>query len=125
MARKEPSFAERLQTAAKAKQVQMEKIRAVAQANEAQSAERLAAQVEAENTRQTRIAERKLANRVAAERRRVEQAAEAARLALAAAEEKARKEAERIARAKAEEALKNEQKAARDSRYAARKARQK
>ena len=43
----------------------------------------------------------------------------------ATAEAKERKEAERIARAQAEAALKVDQKAARDAKYAARKARQK
>jgi hypothetical protein len=46
MARKELGFAERLQTAAKAKQAQLEKIRATALANDAQSTERQAARVE-------------------------------------------------------------------------------
>jgi hypothetical protein len=45
MSRKEPGFAERLQTAAKAKQAKLEKIRATALANDAQSAERQAARV--------------------------------------------------------------------------------
>lgn len=125
MARKEPDFAERMQTAAKAKQAQLEKLRASAQANAAQSAERHAALMETEKARQIRITERKLANRLAAEKREAERAAEFARKAREIAEEKARIEAERIAKLAAEEALKKEQKAARDSRYAARKGRQK
>ena len=46
MSRKEPGFAERLQTAVKAKQTQLEKMRATALANDAQSARRQAARVE-------------------------------------------------------------------------------
>jgi hypothetical protein len=45
--------------------------------------------------------------------------------AKAVADEKARKDAERIVQAEASAALKQDQKAARDSKYAARKARQK
>jgi hypothetical protein len=41
------------------------------------------------------------------------------------AEERARKDAETVARAEADAALKRDQEVARDSRYAARKARQK
>ena len=108
MSRKEPSFAERQQTSSKARQLQMEKIRVMTVANEAGSAERVAARLK----------------RDAAILRAAEQAAEQARRVAAAAEEKIRRDAERIARAAAEEALKIEQKAARDSKYAARKARQ-
>jgi Family of unknown function (DUF6481) len=124
MSRKEPSFAERLQTAEKAKQVQLQKIRETAMAHEAQSAERQAARVETAEARQLRMVERKTANRAAAEQRDAKRAIENARLALIATEEKARKDAERVARLEADVALKKEQKAARDSKYAARKARQ-
>ncbi len=125
MSRKEPNFAERLQTAAKAKQAQLEKIRTTALANDAQSAERQAARVEMADARQIRTAERKHANQVMAEQRHALRVAEKARQALAVAEEKARKDAERAAQVAAETALKKDQKAARDSKYAARKARQK
>jgi len=125
MPRKEPGFADRLQTAAKAKQSQLEKIRATVQANDAQSAERQAARVETAEARRIRTAENKQANRVAAELRDAQRAAEKATQARAVAEEKARKEAEHAARAEADAALKKEQKVARDSKYAARKARQK
>jgi hypothetical protein len=119
--RKEPSFAERLQTAAKAKEAQLEKLRAKAQANAAQSGERHAALMKIEEARNARIAERKSANRIAAERKAEERAAEKAREAQAAAEALARKEAELQAKAM----LEKEQKAARDAKYAARKARRK
>ena len=125
MSRKEPSFAERQQTSSKARQLQMEKIRVITVANEAGSAERVAARLEAEKALQIRTEERKKIKRDAATLRAAEQAAEQARRVAAAAEEKIRRDAERIARAAAEEALKIEQKAARDSKYAARKARQK
>ena len=122
MPSKEPSFAERLQTAAKAKQAQLEKIQATTRGNDAQSAERQAARVETQTARQIRAAERKYANQVTAERRDAERAAEKARQARAVTEEKARKDAERVAQVEADAALKKEQKAARDSKYAARKA---
>ena len=69
MPRKEPDFAERLQTAAKAKQAQLEKIRVTALAGDAKSAERQAARVETAEARRIRRAEQKEANRVAAELR--------------------------------------------------------
>ena len=93
MPRKEPGFAERLQTAVKSKQAQLEKIRAATQASDPQPAEAPSDQAKAAAERKARNAERK--------------------------------EAERIARAQAEAALKVDQKAARDAKYAARKARQK
>ena len=125
MALKEPGFAERQQTAAKAKQAQMEKMRVTSQASNAQSAERHAAWVETAKALQIRSAERKHANRVAAERRDAERAAEKARQVRVATEEKARKDAERVARVAADTALKKDQKTERDAKYAARKARQK
>jgi hypothetical protein len=125
MSRKEPGFAERLQTAAKAKQAQLEKIRATALTNDAQFTERQTARVETAEARKIRTADRKNSNRVAAELRNAQRAAEKARQAQAATEEKARKDAERTAQAEADAALKRDQKAARDSKYAARKVRQK
>ena len=125
MPRKDPGFAERLQTAAKAKQTQLEKIRATALANDAGSAQRQVTRVETAEARKVRMAEHKHANRVNAELREAQREAEKTRQAHAAAEEKARKDAERVARAAADAALKQDQKAARDSKYAARKARQK
>jgi len=121
MSRNDPDFAERLQTAARAKQAQLEKIKATARGGDAQSVERQAARVETEAARQIRAAERKYANQVTAERREAERAAEKARQARAVTEEKARKDAERLAQAAADAALKKDQKAARDSKYAARK----
>ena len=123
MSRKEPGFAERLQTAAKAKQAQLEKIRGTGLANDAQFTERQAARVETAEARKIRTADRKYSNRVTAELRDAQRAAEKARQAQAVTEEKARKDAERAAQVEADAVLKRDQKAARDSKYAARKAR--
>ena len=128
MPAKEPGFAERLQTAAKAKKAQLEKLRALVPANGPQSTERQA-QVEAKAARKIRTAERKDSDRVGAQQREAQRAAENARQALAVVDEKVRKDAERdaerAAKAEADAALKQNQKAARDAKYAARKVRQK
>ncbi len=96
MPAKEPGFMERLQTAAKAKKAQLEKIRASAAANSAKSTGRQAAQVEAAAARKIRTAGRKDSDRVGAEQREAQRAAENARQALAVVDEKARKEVERV-----------------------------
>src|SRR4051794_4544425 len=64
MASKEPGFAERLQTAAKAKKDQLGKIRATKLASGAQSAERRAVRVETAEARKIRTTERKDSNRI-------------------------------------------------------------
>ena len=87
MPRKEPGFAERLQTAVKAKTTQLERMRATALANEPQSAARQAARVEAAEARKIRTAEQRHANRVTAELRDAQRAAEKATQALAVTEE--------------------------------------
>jgi hypothetical protein len=97
MSRREPGFAERLQTAATAKQAQLEKTRAAALANDAQSAERQAARVETAEARKIGTAEHKFANRVTAELRDTQRAAEKARQAHAVTVEQERKDAERVA----------------------------
>jgi hypothetical protein len=125
MPSKEPGFAERLQTAAKAKKAQLGKIRATALASDAQSAERHAARVETAEARKIRTTERKDSNRISSAQREEQRALERARQAEALTQETARKEAESLARAQADAALEKDQKAARDSKYAARKARQK
>ena len=125
MPNKEPGFVERLKTAAKAKEAQLERIRASVPASRAQSKEGQAAQVEAASARKLRTAQRKDADRVGAEQRGAARAAETARQALGVAQERARKDAERDALAEADAALKRNQKTARDAKYAARKARQK
>jgi hypothetical protein len=125
MPAKEPGFVERLQTAAKAKKAQLQKIRASVPASGAQSTERQAAQIEAAAARKIRTAGRKDSDRVGAEQREAQRAAENARRALDVVDERARKDAERGAKAKADATLKKNQKAARDAKYAARKVRQK
>lgn len=124
MPKKEPSFAERLQTAAKAKKAQLEKIRALAPADGVPSADGQTAQLEAEAARKMRTAGRKHSDRAAAQEREAQRAAEKARQAQAAIEQIARKDAERVAQVEADATHKKDQKAARDAKYAARKARQ-
>lgn len=125
MPKKEPGFAERLQTAANAKKVQMEKIRARPPGGRVPSAEEQAAQLEAAAARKMRTAGRKDSERIRAREKEAQRAAEKGRQAQAAIEQRARKDAERIAQAEADAALKKDQKVARDAKYAARKARQK
>jgi len=108
--------------AAKAKKAQLERIGTSVPATPAQCTERHAAKLEAAAARKIRTAERKEADRIDAEQRKAQRAAENARQALAVVEERA---AERDRQAKTDAALKKEQKAARDAKYAARKARQK
>ena len=128
MPAKEPGFAERLQTAAKAKKAQLEKLRAPVPGNAPQSTARQAAQLEAAAARTIRTAERKESDRVGAQQREAQRAAENARQARAVVDEKVRKDAERDAernaKAEADAALKQNQKTARDAKYAARKLRQ-
>lgn len=120
-----PSFSERKEAADKAKQAMLEKFRAKAQSTPdpavvAQRAEqarqREAKRAAAEERRKARIAEEKALRLLEAEMREAEAAAEAARQAAAA-------EAARLAAIEAAEILAYQQKAARDLRYAARKAR--
>lgn len=125
MPSKEPGFVERLKTAAKAKKAQLERLRATVPANRTQSAERDARQAEAAAARKLRTAERKDAERAASREKEALRAAEKARQAQAVIDEDARKRAERLIQAEADAALKRDQKAARDAKYAARKARQK
>lgn len=125
MPSKEPGFVERLQTAAKAKKAQLERIRATMPANGAQVAGRQAGQVEAATARKVRRAERKNSERVAAQHKEALRRAEKAKQAQAVIEENARKRVERVSQADADAALRRDQKAARDAKYAARKARQK
>jgi hypothetical protein len=81
--------------------------------------------VEAAAARKIRTAGRKESDRMGAEQRAALRAAENARQALAVVDEKARKEAESSAKAEADAALKQNQKATRDAKYAARKVRRK
>ena len=127
MPAKEPGFAERLQTAAKAKKAQLEKLRAPVPANGPRSTERQAAQVAATAARKIRTAERKDSDRVGAQQRGAQRAAENARQALAAVDEKVRKDAEgdaeRAAKAQAVEEERQRQRAESEARQAAERTR--
>ena len=122
---KEPSLADRLEAAAKARQAQLEKVRAKLPANDPHFAEKQAARVAAAQAREARAAERK-AEKLAAEeeRKRILADEEAARIAAQKAAEFAREAAAAEALKKAAESI-AARKAERDARYAARKARKK
>jgi hypothetical protein len=114
------TFADRLETAAKAKQALLEKARQKDPSNDPEFAARQAARVEAARLREERETEKRNA-------RLAEQAEREAEAARKAAEAQA--EADRIRSGKrpvSKPALsESEQKALRDARYAARKARKK
>ena len=118
------TFADRLETAAKAKQALLDKARQKDPANDPEFAARQAARIEAARVREERESERRHAKLAEQARVKAEREAEAARKAAEAAVE-----AERIRLGKrpvSKPALSEaEQKAARDARYAARKARKK
>ena len=132
MRQREPSLAERMSTSAKAKQAQLERVRAKANTNDPNFAERQAARRAVNVARETRIAARKAAKlraieeqaAVEVERERALAAEAAARARTLEAEQAARElgDAERNSREVARMAA---AKAARDTRYAARKARKK
>ena len=120
---KEKSFGDRLNMSAKARQEQLEKVRAKALAGLEGLAERQAERLLIAQQREARAAEREAAKLVEAERLAAEQAA--AQAAALEAEKQAAVERDRAAneqRAKYATLL-AEQKAERDARYAARKAR--
>ncbi len=122
---KETKFNDRIGTAQAARQAQLEKVKALAAAAKEKAGERAAERLAIAKARDERQAQRAEEKRIAAaeaEKRRI-------------AEEEARRKAEEEAklasqRAKEEEATKmrqllNDQKAARDAKYAARKERNK
>jgi len=141
MKNKEPTLAERMSTAAKAKQAQLEKARAMAPANNPGFAERQAARRAVGVAREVRIAERKVVKAREIEDRAVKEAAQAnalktaqaireaeltrdeAHKAALAVERTASQKAELAEKQSREVALGAERKATRDARYAARKAR--
>jgi len=115
---KEKTFTDRLSTSNDAKRAMLAKFRAQPKLDDPAVQERLAAQVALAKAREARIAERKAQR----EAERLAHEAEVARLA----EEKAVADAaERRAEGDRAIAMLAEQKALRDARYAARKARQK
>jgi Family of unknown function (DUF6481) len=111
-------FADRLSTAAKAKKAQLDRFRAQPGANDPAVADRNAARMAASIAREARFAERKAAKQ--AENAATKTALEAERATRAAEDAEAADE-----QATRAVALKAEQKAVRDARYAARKARAK
>ena len=115
---------ERLQTGAKAKKAQLERIRASMPGSGNHSTERQAANVDVATARKIRTKQRRDADRIGAKQRETQRAAENVRRALGVVQEKARNDAERLAQVEAT-ALKEDQKTARDAKYAARKGRQK
>jgi hypothetical protein len=117
------TFADRLSAAAKAKQALLERARAKNPANDPAFAERQAARRATIAARDARIAERQAEKKAAEEREAAERAEREAARVLADKLEAERLAAERIAEGDRLVALAAEQKAARDARYAARKAR--
>jgi hypothetical protein len=119
-----PNFSERKEAAEKARQAMLEKFKAKPQIDPAAAAER-AAQAQAREAKRA-AAEEKRKQRVLAEKtQRIEDAKLKAMLEVEEAERKAREEVEAAkAAAEAAEILAFEQKARRDLKYAARKARQ-
>ena len=121
----EPNFADRQNTANKAKQALLKKAKAKDPTKDPKFAEHQEARRVAAIARDARLAERKAERAAEKERREKEKAdAETARIAAEIAE-KERIEAEAIAAAEAEVTRLADQKAERDRRYAARKARRK
>jgi hypothetical protein len=118
------TFADRLETAAKAKQALLEKARQKDPTNDPEFAARQAARIEAARIREERETEKRNAKLAEQARVKAEREAEAARKAA-----EAQAEADRIRSGKrpvSKPALSEaEQKALRDARYAARKARKK
>jgi hypothetical protein len=137
------TYTDRLETQAKAKQALLEKARLKDPANDPEFAARQQARIEAAKVREERELERRIAKEEEREKLRLEREAEAARKAEEArlAAEAAAIEAERIRRGgrpiskmgsgtpsskpPKPQLTPEEQKAARDARYAARKARKK
>lgn len=117
---KSDGFNDRLTTAAKAKEAMLERFRARPSPNDPAMLEQQAARKAVAEARDARNAARKMARDAEAARLKAEKAAEAEQRKIQAAQEAAEAEAA-AQRAAALPAL---QKAARDARYAARKARQ-
>ena len=115
----EPSRADRMKASANAKKAEIAKAHAKLPANDPGSGERQAARRAIAVARELRVAERKAAKLAEAAREAAEQAARA--VALMA--EQANRVVELAEQAAREVALEVERKAARDLRYAARKAR--
>ncbi len=124
MKKHEPSLADRLGVAAKARKAQLERVRAIAPSNDPEFAERQTARRLAADQREVRVAERKAAKLADKARKAKEQADEEIARAIALKAEEEARAAEAEEHAAREIALEAERKAERDRRYAARKARQ-
>ena len=116
-------FGDRLSTQAKAKQALLEKLRAAAKTNAETFAERDAERRRVAEARATRAAERQAIKDAETARIAAEKVAEAARLAEEARIAEEERQKKLLEEADAMVALLAEQKALRDARYAARKAR--
>lgn len=119
----EPSIETRLSTAAKAKQSLLEKARRNTAPESPAAAEKRAARRALDDARRARTAERKAAEVAERARKAEAQAAKAAERALALAAERERIQAEIAEKERLEIEAEAVRKAARDARYAARKAR--
>lgn len=119
------TFNDRRSDSAKAKQDLLARARKVAPQNDPDFAARQAARAEAARIREEREAEKIAARKAEQERLAAEKAEAEARRIREEEEAKAAKEAQEHAEAEAYMQLMAEQKAARDARYAARKARRK
>ena len=124
MKKYEPSFTDRLGTAAKARRAQLEKARENAPANDPGFAEQQAARRLVADKRKARLIERKAAKQADKTRKAKEQAEEEIARAIALKAEAEARAAEEEERKVREIALAAERKAERDRRYAARQARQ-
>jgi hypothetical protein len=121
----EPSLSDRLGAAAKSRRTQLEQARAKAPSNDPGFVERQAARRAAGVAREARAAERKAAKLAEQARKAEEKAAEEREREIALVAEQEAREAEVAEQAAREIDLTAERKAARDAKYAARKARQK
>ena len=124
MKKYEPSFTDRLGTAAKARRAQLEKARENAPANDPRFAEQQSARRLVAEKRKVRLAERKAAKQAEEVRKAKDQAKEEIARAIALKAEEEARAAEEEERRVREIALAAERKAKRDRKYAARQARQ-
>jgi hypothetical protein len=123
---KDDRHSDRLSAAANAKKAMLERFRAKPGLEDPAVQERQAARLAISQARDARIAERKKAAEAEAARKLIEAEAEKARLAaleVEAAQERARQAEMDVQTAAQKEVLEAERKAARDAKYAARKAR--
>lgn len=123
MKKQEPSFEDRLSESTKAKRALLEKARERKPANDPNFAAKQAARAAATEQRRARAAERKALAQIEKTRKAEKKAAEETAREQAREAERQAREQEAAEEAARKVALLAEQKAARDRRYAARKAR--